>query len=91
MDKPKFCVGEEVMVRSLYFPEKNTDRIEIVGVKKSSECNFAAGTKEVGVWSYRLAGQDSHTYSRESSLRKIPPEDRTQFDDEIWNPLKETA
>ena len=72
--KPKFCVGEEVMVRSTIAPEFNVDKAEIVKaiyVKKQISSIGYEG------WGYQTDSQpDKGLYYTEPALRKLPPEDR---------------
>lgn len=87
MKRPKFCVGEEVRVRSIYAPEHNTDRTEVIAAK------WAAGvvTGFYG-WFYKTAHQpDMNKWWIEPSLEKIPPEERLDWAECEWQPSVEHA
>ena len=78
MNKPKFCVGEEVAVVSQLVPEYNTTRTEIVAMEYSNAKQCSLGVKG---WGYQTAHQpDKSKMWLESSLRKIKPDDSVSFD-----------
>ena len=51
------------------------------------------GTRSVITgWQYQLScHQDPNAWYKESTLRKLPPEDRTGWEDCVFNPHKEKA
>jgi len=80
--KPKFCVGEEVAVVSAAYPEFNTPRTEIVSVKW-----IRFSDEEYPCWGYHTVHRCVSKFRfHESALRKLPPEDRTQWSDCEWMP-----
>lgn len=85
--KPKFCIGEEVMVVGAINPENNIDRTEIINVywtKFSHDSNPE--------WGYQTDhfNKDYWAFS-EDQIRKLPPKDRTQWSDCAWQPNKATS
>jgi hypothetical protein len=90
MDKPrpKFCVGEEVMVRSKQMPEFNTSKTEVVEAAYITARNTHNGEIITG-WHYKTANRpESKGYWDESALRKLPPEERASWSDCAWQPSK---
>jgi len=80
--KPKFCVGEEVAVVGAFNPENNINRTEVVKV-----CWTKFSHDSDPEWGYKTANLDKdHWAFEESALRKLPPEDRTQWSDCEWMP-----
>ena len=91
MNRPKFCVGEEVMIRCNDFPERNVDKTEVVRAEYDNYRDVITG-KEAVEWCYKTESDiDERDWWDETALRKLPPEDRTSWDNCIFNPLKEKA
>ena len=81
---PKFCVGEEVMIRSQYAPEYNTDRTEVVSAIYREAPGINTG--HIGWW-YKTAHQpDKRKSWVESSLRKLPPDEIKGWESCAWQP-----
>ena len=83
--KPKFCVGEEVEIRSTICPQNNTAKTEIT--EQAFRMGFPQGgdkEKSYLLWVYKT--DSCQSYVGETSLRKLPPEDRTQWSDCEWMP-----
>ena len=84
--RPKFCIGEEVSVTALSQPD--IEKTEVVDI---FWCNMPLGAIRdnnpyLG-WGYRVAGQaNPRAFSREHRVRKLPPEERTQWSDCEWQP-----
>ena len=78
---PKFCVGEEVMVRGVNTSDYDTDRTEIT---RSIRCiGYRDGPMNGHIgWYYQTAHQpNSQLWWLEDSLRKIPPSERISIED----------
>jgi len=89
MDRPKFCVGEEVMIRSNILPQYNTDRTEILLMSETI-------IKSVDGWHYKTDATpdilEDNTlvafWVCEANLRKIPHDKRTSME-EFMSKIKE--
>jgi len=80
--KPKFCVGEEVAVVAAKDPKFNIKRTEIV---LSEWCGWESGADDS--WGYITSNMiNLSNRLAEFQIRKLPPEDRTQFSDCGWMP-----
>ena len=86
--KSKFCVGEEVMIRCEQDISANIDRTEIIDMAYTPTINAITGERVEAMWCYRT-DCDEIAFG-EPALRKLPPEDRTQWSDCAWMP-KETV
>jgi len=82
--KPKFCVGEEVMIRSSISTSRNVDRTEILRMKYGSGYEITNRDKIFHYWMYWT--DSIEIPFGEPALRKLPPEDRTQWSDCEWMP-----
>lgn len=87
--KPKFCVGEEVRITGCRDPSYNTEHDEILKVEWVDEWKNGMLPP---CWAYVTTniahkGNLSHPEHR---LRKIPPEERTGWEECVWQPNKET-
>jgi len=82
--KPKFCVGEEVAVRCKSDPSRNTDRTEITRIEYLDSHNQV--TKEYLGMSWCYWTSCYPIPFGDEALRKLPPEDRTQWSDCEWMP-----
>jgi hypothetical protein len=87
--RPKFCVGEEVMVRSTTWPELNTDSVEVVFAEYQISRSLRTGIIRM-TWCYKTANGPNYDteYFSDAALRKLPPEQRTQWSDCAWQPKK---
>lgn len=85
--RPKFCVGEEAI-----FKEQGCAnlRVEIDGriYLENSRARNDFGRLYTG-WAYHCSGDEEGTYAEEYALRKLPPEERTQWEDCAWQPTKQ--
>lgn len=82
--KPKFCVGEEVMVRGIFTSEYDIDCTEVTFSEyiDMEYLNLVTGKICPPGWRYGVAHVDLEVSGFvEESLRKIPPKDRKSFDD----------
>lgn len=88
MSDPKFVEGEIVNVRSATDPEFNNDR-EVVEktINGSTILDIVYLTPDGKEWFYTLYGQPNcvRVY-KEESLRKIPPNEKTEWEDCVWSP-----
>ena len=82
--RPEFCVGEEVAVRCKSDPSRNTDRTEISRIKFVDSHNHITGELLGMSWCY-WTNSCSIPFG-DVALRKLPPEDRTQWSDCAWMP-----
>lgn len=83
----KFFVGQEVMVESKRCPQYNTKRTEVV----YSHYISAGLTTDHSYrgWVYKTAHQpEMDKVWVEESLKPIPPDSRTSWEDCIWQPNK---
>jgi len=82
--QPKFCVGEEVMVRGETTSEYDIDRTEVIYSRYTAAHQSSLGVEG---YKYKTAHQpDMNRTWLEGSLRKLPPEDRVGFEDCEWQP-----
>ena len=88
--RPKFCVGEEVALVSKNNPQKNSERTEITNRIFGNGVVRATGERIENGHFYQLS-HTADSYWGEQSLRKLPPEDRTSWEDCAFNPLKVKA
>jgi len=79
--KPKFCVDEEVAVTNAVFSRNNVSRTEIIKVEW---CKWHSDGHQG--WGYNTTECHRPASLREKSIRKLPPEDRTQWSDCEWMP-----
>ena len=84
MMRPKFCVDEEVQLRSKNCPDENSDRTVVARAEFGAFTDNISGEERVN-WVYQLVHAGSKWWD-ESALRKIPPEDRTSWEDCVWQP-----
>lgn len=77
MNRPKFCVGEEVITRGLHFNEYDLDRIEITKSKLVSDFRIIIRAANQVVfhtgWIYQTANVPENFWWREKRLKKLPP------------------
>jgi len=79
VNRPKFCVGEQVKLVSESSPQCNREKTEVTGVK------YENGTYKG--WAYETPEAiliDTSIWCpsfREKCLRKIPPDERLSFDE----------
>lgn len=84
--RPKFCVGEQVLAESI--STKNLfGPYEITAVRWTDNEDFMvkgvlSAISDYKGWVYSLSEQTAI----ESQLRKLPPEERTQWGDCAWQP-----
>lgn len=84
--RPKFIIGEEVMIRSIYDPASDIDKTEVIEMVYMQGDNSRS---YVG-WAYRtLHIQAENGWYAEASLKKIPPDDRSSWESCVWQPSKE--
>ena len=84
MNRPMFCVGEEVMIRSQILPELNTDKTEVLRIDwrdNSNYTGYAYHTAESDAGGNICPNTKQPVGWRESTLRKLPPEDRTSWEE----------
>lgn len=86
--RPKFCVGEEVMMMTESCPEIRGKRTEIISmVYRDKVRPQSNGTTDVNYWAYETEFKQ-FPYWNETAIRKLPPEERQNWDTEIWSPIK---
>lgn len=87
--RPKFVVGELVAVRPVDL-EGGSDCTEVVDI---TWCEEDDNNIRYTGWGYRTAHVDPAIsgFYKEQSLRKLPPEEGSSWEDCVWSPIKETA
>lgn len=85
MNRPKFCVGEEVAVVSKNFPYLNIDRTEVT-VAIYGEARLASTGEVLTGYKYKTASRMGPRFWHESALRKLPPKKRTSWKDCVFKP-----
>ena len=92
MDKPrpKFCVGEQILICGEMRTEYNGQVHEILKIKWMERARDSI-SKELFPRGYRYLTTTHPIVWRETALRKLPPEDRISFNDCEWQPDKEGA
>ena len=86
METPaKFIVGEEVMVVSKTMPQHNTGKTEVV--HSQYICSGLKTNHSYRGWVYKTAHQpDMSKIWMEDSLKKIPPNTLTSWENCVWQP-----
>ena len=87
--RPKFCVGEEVIIQCNRKPELNGQRHEILHIKfMEKPFNLTTGEIYPSQWGYLTTALEKRFGA--ASLRKLPPK-ADPWEDCIFNPLKLTV
>ena len=86
--RPKFCVGEQVLALMI---NNNWIRTHIEFIEWDADVlhhNLSGEDKFVEGWFYYIEGMDPNGEDchLESDLKKIPPENRIQWQDCAWQP-----
>lgn len=93
--RPKFCVGEQVAVRSKISPQHDVDKTEVIAITYGDHGRFystADFSAQPSGWRYQTSHQtDDSKWYREDSLHKLPHEDRISWEDCVFNPSEVTA
>ena len=82
MNNPKFCVGEEVMVRGIVTSDYDTNKTEVIESKYFNGLSVVRvdGGESFDGWRYKTAHQpDKSLWWREGSLRKLPKRKENSF------------
>lgn len=89
MDKPrpKFCVGEEVFIVSYCESVAPSIRTEIIDIEWVDKARGPYG-RYTG-WVYDFEGRGKYGRADEPQVRKLPPEERTQWENCAWQPTKQ--
>jgi len=86
---PKFAVGEEVGVHCHSIPD--IPRTEVTSVKWYNKFGLRFATysepEYVKGWVYQVTAEPGR-FAKEEQLFKLPPEDRTSWEDCEWQPNK---
>jgi len=91
MDESKFIVGEEVAVFGLTTPGCNTDRATVTECKWVKGLGNLKGEPYVG-YGYKASHRThSSAWFREDSLKKLPPNELTSWEDCVFTPATEPA
>jgi len=88
--RPKFCVGEEVYLVPEAIPGLRM-KCEVVKVEQGNFLIKRTHERHSGWW-YRISPdpeQKPDTRWFETALRKLPPEERTQWEDTIFQPNRD--
>ena len=85
-ENPKFCVGEEVMIRGQYSSDHDIDKTEVICLNFHNKGDGIRHPEYCG-WTYQTRHQPDMTlWWHEGSLKKLPPEQRTSWEDCAWQP-----
>lgn len=85
IDTPLFLVGEEVAVVNCNTSSNNTPRTTVLEVEWTERWKFGA---ESPCWSY-VTDNIAHlknTAVPEYNLRKLPPDEVTEWENCVWSP-----
>jgi len=89
--RPKFASGEKVILNSQAHPEMS-GKCEVLRLGSYCAYTGSDGSNHPAEWGYILSiggvvGFDFHEWA-ESTLRKLPPEDRISWENTEWQPNK---
>ena len=86
IEAAKFIVGEKVKVHSALAPQYDIEETEVVFSDYIERGRLSTDTLYNG-WVYKTAHQpDMEMVWREESLKKIPPNTISKWEDCVWQP-----